>query len=87
MHVYHVSIYPLTFASDLNAQYYYVLSSVPHPYGIAILDQWVYWTDWGEMSLQRVLKSTGKINSTIKSYLKEPMDVKTMPVSAALYAD
>lgn len=56
-------------------------SSVPHPYGLAVLDEWLYWTDWTEKSLKRALKASGKMNTTIKRGLRSPMDVKTWPVN------
>ncbi|XP_018026122.2 low-density lipoprotein receptor-related protein 4 [Hyalella azteca] len=54
--------------------------SVPHPYGIAVLDEWLYWTDWSDKSLQRALKASGERNSTVKRSMKAPMDVVTWPL-------
>ncbi|KAA0202310.1 hypothetical protein HAZT_HAZT007753 [Hyalella azteca] len=56
------------------------LPVVPHPYGIAVLDEWLYWTDWSDKSLQRALKASGERNSTVKRSMKAPMDVVTWPL-------
>ncbi|KAK4295463.1 hypothetical protein Pmani_031983 [Petrolisthes manimaculis] len=56
-----------------------VVTGVPHPYGVSVLGQWVYWTDWETKSLNRTFKETGRPVSTIRDGLAGLMDVKALP--------
>lgn len=37
-----------------------VINNVPHPYGLVVVGNHVYWTDWQTRALHRADKSTGK---------------------------
>jgi hypothetical protein len=51
-----------------------------HPFGISVLDQHLYWTDWGTLSVQRVDKNTALNRATIQSSLGTVMDIKAWKV-------
>lgn len=53
-----------------------MLTGLSHPYGITVMDQHLYWTDWGTLSVQRVHKVTLE-RTTIRSSLANLMDIKT----------
>ena len=59
-----------------------VLTGLSHPYGITVLDQHLYWTDWGTLSVQRVDKKTALDRATIRSSLGNLMDIKAWKVIA-----
>lgn len=53
-----------------------VLTGLSHPYGITILDSYLYFTDWETKSLVRADKHTGLDRSTIRAGLENMMDLK-----------
>ena len=57
-----------------------VLSELSHPYGVTVLDQYIYWTDWDTKSLQRADKNTALDRLTVRSGLSNLMDVKAWKV-------
>jgi hypothetical protein len=59
-----------------------ILTGLSHPYGITVLDQHLYWTDWGTLSVQRVDKNTALDRATIRSSLGNLMDIKAWKVIA-----
>lgn len=60
-----------------------IVTSLSHPYGIAVLEQYLYWTDWEAKSVQRVDKGTGRNRVTVRSELGNLMDIKAWKVSDA----
>ncbi|XP_055957563.1 low-density lipoprotein receptor-related protein 4 [Patella vulgata] len=62
--------------SDLHGNYRRVLvAKVAHPYGLAVSGNWIYWTDWRAMSINRANKNTGKNISIIRENLVGIMDI------------
>lgn len=57
-----------------------VLSNVPYPYGIVIVGQHVYWTDWKTKSLHRADKTNGKDPIIIRENLEGLMDIRAVQV-------
>lgn len=49
---------------------------LPHPFGIAVHDQYVYWTNWEYKSLLRTNKYDGSYVETVQRDLTSPMDIK-----------
>lgn len=49
---------------------------LPHPFGIAVNDQYVYWTNWEYKSLLRTNKYDGSYVETVQADLTSPMDIK-----------
>ena len=58
-----------------------VLTGLSHPYGITVLDSYLYWTDWETKSLQRADKNTALDRSTIRVGLDNLMDIKAWKVT------
>ncbi|XP_071133754.1 low-density lipoprotein receptor-related protein 6-like [Mytilus edulis] len=49
---------------------------LPHPFGIAVHNQYVYWTNWEYKSLLRTNKYDGSYVETVQRDLTSPMDIK-----------
>jgi len=48
-----------------------------HPYGVAVFENYVYWTDWNFKSIHRADKFTGNNSLTLLSNLPiQPYDIK-----------
>lgn len=58
-----------------------ILSNVPYPYGIVIVGQYVYWTDWRTQALHRADKVSGKNSIIIRKNLEGLMDIRAVQVS------
>ncbi|KAJ2950742.1 hypothetical protein O0L34_g9004 [Tuta absoluta] len=66
-------------SSDLNGNdRKTVLSQVPYPYGIVIVGQHIYWTDWKTKSLHRADKTNGKDQLVIRENLEGLMDIRAV---------
>ena len=62
--------------SDLNGNYRRILvTSVPHPYGLTIAGNYIYWTDWQTKSIQRANKDTGSEMAVVRDHLASLMDI------------
>uniref|UniRef100_H2Z4K5 EGF-like domain-containing protein n=1 Tax=Ciona savignyi TaxID=51511 RepID=H2Z4K5_CIOSA len=48
-----------------------------HPFGVAIFEDKLYWTDWQSKSVNSANKFTGRGAKTIRSRLHFPMDIQT----------
>nr|CAB3263504.1 low-density lipoprotein receptor-related protein 4 [Phallusia mammillata] len=54
-----------------------ISSGLPHPFGVTIFEDRLYWTDWHTRSVNSVNKFTGSGVQTISSRLHFPMDIQT----------
>ncbi|XP_037297516.1 LOW QUALITY PROTEIN: low-density lipoprotein receptor-related protein 4 [Manduca sexta] len=61
-----------------------VLSSVSYPYGIVIVGQHIYWTDWKTKALHRADKSTRNEPITIRRNLEGLMDIRAIQTERVL---
>ncbi len=62
--------------ADLNGQYRRILvTSVPHPYGMTVAGNFLYWTDWQTRSVHRADKDTGLELTTVVEKLSGLMDI------------
>lgn len=57
-----------------------IIKNVPYPYGIAIVGQHMYWTDWKSKSLQRADKESGSDKLVIRKHLEGLMDIRAVQV-------
>ncbi|XP_069077783.1 low-density lipoprotein receptor-related protein 4 isoform X3 [Pleurodeles waltl] len=65
--------------ADLNGGNRHTLvSPVQHPYGLTLLDSYIYWTDWQTRSIQRADKSTGGNMIVVCSNLPGLMDIQAV---------
>lgn len=53
---------------------------LPHIFGIALLGDYIYWTDWQRRSLERADKNTGLNRMTVKEPFTDPMGIKGISV-------
>ena len=67
--------------SDLNGNNRRTLvSRTPHPYGLTVAGNYIYWTDWHTKSIQRANKNTGKGVTSIRQELADLMDIHAVQV-------
>jgi low density lipoprotein receptor-related protein 5/6 len=51
-------------------------ADVPHPFGVTVYQNWIYWTDWTDSSLNRMDRWTGENREVLLSNLdSRPMDI------------
>ncbi|XP_028028555.1 low-density lipoprotein receptor-related protein 4-like [Bombyx mandarina] len=55
-----------------------VLSNVPYPYGIVIVGQHIYWTDWKTKALHRADKTNASDPIVIRKNLEGLMDIRAI---------
>lgn len=66
-------------AADLNgASRHTLVSPVQHPYGLTLLDSYIYWTDWQTRSIHRADKGTGGNVILVRSNLPGLMDIQAV---------
>lgn len=51
---------------------------LPYPYGIAVTNDFVYWTDWNSTSLHVLNKTDTRVHRVVKNNLQGLMDVKVV---------
>ncbi|XP_067144345.1 low-density lipoprotein receptor-related protein 4-like [Centruroides vittatus] len=63
--------------SDLNGQNRQILiaTDLPHPFGLTLYEDKVYWTDWENQSIQSANKLTGEERVTLLTDLDSLMDI------------
>ncbi|XP_078231746.1 low-density lipoprotein receptor-related protein 4-like [Callithrix jacchus] len=68
-----------TEAADLNgANRHMLVSPVQHPYGLTLLNSYIYWTDWQTRSIHRADKGTGSNVILVRSNLPGLMDIQAV---------
>uniref|UniRef100_A0A2K6K2Y9 LDL receptor related protein 4 n=1 Tax=Rhinopithecus bieti TaxID=61621 RepID=A0A2K6K2Y9_RHIBE len=66
-------------AADMNgANRHTLVSPVQHPYGLTLLDSYIYWTDWQTRSIHRADKGTGSNVILVRSNLPGLMDIQAV---------
>ena len=55
-----------------------IITGVLHPYGLVVVGNHVYWTDWQTKALHRVEKTTGSDNITVIGNLEGLMDIRSV---------
>lgn len=66
-------------SSDLNGNdRKMIIENVPHPYGLVVVGNHIYWTDWQTKALHRADKSSGADRTIIKDKLEGLMDVRSV---------
>ena len=53
-------------------------TKLPHPFGISLLDDHVYWTDWTSRTIERAHKVTGDQRQVIVEHLPDLMGLKAV---------
>lgn len=52
-----------------------------HMYGLTLIDNWIYWTDWTRRTVERAHKMTGNENTIIIENLPDLMGIKAISVA------
>ncbi|ESO82185.1 hypothetical protein LOTGIDRAFT_170222, partial [Lottia gigantea] len=52
-----------------------VLQGVPHPFAITVFEDWMYWTDWNHLSIEKANKYTGANHTILRNITHRPMDI------------
>lgn len=55
---------------------YIVGSDLPHPFGLDVFGNYVYWTDWDTSMIQSINKFTGEERTVLGTNLTGLMDVR-----------
>lgn len=58
-----------------------IVEKVEHPYGLAIVGDFIYWSDWQQKALLRANKNDGKYRKVVLGNLEGIMDVHLIDVS------
>ncbi|GAB6033184.1 Low-density lipoprotein receptor- protein 4 [Chamberlinius hualienensis] len=70
--------------SDLNGNNRQILvDNVAHPYGLTLLGDWIYWTDWQLQSIIRANKRTGQDREVMREKLPGLMDIHAVHVDSS----
>ncbi|XP_074659834.1 low-density lipoprotein receptor-related protein 4-like [Tubulanus polymorphus] len=65
--------------SDFSGHKRHVLiAKAPHPYGITVAGEYIYWTDWVTKKIERANKNDGSDVKTIRSNLIRLMDIRAV---------
>lgn len=49
---------------------------VPHPFGITLFEDEIFWTDWLTKAIYKAHKWSGKNHMTLKNTTRKPMDIQ-----------
>lgn len=50
-------------------------STVPHPFAIAVFEEWMYWTDWNHKTIEKANRFTGEHRVVLHNTTHRPMDI------------
>lgn len=66
-------------SSDLNGNdRRVIIVGVPHPYGLVVVGNHMYWTDWQTQGLHRAEKHNGSDRTVIREKLEGLMDIRSV---------
>lgn len=65
-------------ATDRSNRTVIITDNLPHPFGLGIAGDYLYWSDWSRHSIQRANKITGKDRTTIVDHLPDLMGIKAV---------
>ncbi|XP_042234557.1 low-density lipoprotein receptor-related protein 4-like [Homarus americanus] len=66
-------------SSDLDGENRVMLvQQVPHPFGLTLLGNHIYWTDWQTLTIERADKTTGNNRKVIRSGIAGIMEIKAV---------
>lgn len=57
-----------------------IITDVPHPYGLVVVENHIYWTDWQTKALHRADKNSGDDKTIIRDNLEGLMSVRAIHV-------
>ena len=50
-------------------------ATVPHPFAIAVFEEWMYWTDWNHKTIEKANRFTGEHRVVLHNTTHRPMDI------------
>lgn len=72
-----------TAAMDGSERLVLTADHVPHAFGLSLMGDWLYWTDWQRRSIDRVHKLTGARRETITDQMPNVMGLKAVQLNPA----
>ena len=51
---------------------------LPHPFGLTVLGDYIYWTDWQEHTVERANKISGEYRTVLISHLEGLMSIQSV---------
>ena len=60
-----------------------LVTGVPHPYGLTVGGDYIYWTDWTTKAIHRADKDTGQNNIIVKGKLQALRDIHAVQLEQA----
>ena len=52
--------------------------SVPHVFSLAVFEDWMYWTDWNHMAVEKANRFTGADRSVLVNVTHRPMTIRVV---------
>lgn len=52
-----------------------IADDLPHPFGLTQYQDYIYWTDWSQRSIERANKTSGQNRTVIQGHLDYVMDI------------
>lgn len=52
-----------------------IAEDLPHPFGLTQYQDYIYWTDWSQRSIERANKTSGQNRTVIQGHLDYVMDI------------
>jgi len=50
--------------------------SVPHVFSLAVFEEWMYWTDWNHMAIEKANRFTGANRTILVNVTHRPMTIR-----------
>eukprot|EP00106_Octopus_bimaculoides_P021308 XP_014788750.1 PREDICTED: low-density lipoprotein receptor-related protein 4-like [Octopus bimaculoides] len=65
--------------SDLNGEHRMeIIKQIPHPFGLSVFENYIYWTDWRTKSIHRASKKTGLDRIVIQNNMEGLMAISVV---------
>lgn len=58
-----------------------IIKNAQYPYGLTVLDNYIYWSDWHAQGVVRASKASGVVSEVVSGKLDGVMDVRSINVS------
>uniref|UniRef100_A0A3P8UDB5 Low density lipoprotein receptor-related protein 6 n=1 Tax=Amphiprion percula TaxID=161767 RepID=A0A3P8UDB5_AMPPE len=63
------------FIKIINIDREVIADDLPHPFGLTQYQDYIYWTDWSQRSIERANKTSGQNRTVIQGHLDYVMDI------------
>lgn len=74
-----ISAYKFKKKDKHSSIFFYIIlggNSLPHPFGLDLFGDHIYWTDWKTQSIERANKFNGQNRTVLSSNMNDLMDVR-----------